>query len=1028
MSDLKMISPLLDSMTVESEGSGHDGRTCYTVRNVTTGECFILKRMSVPASDNQVSALILSGAYPDEAAVNEYYSRVVEDIKAELAIGKKLAASGSFSGAVDYQVERKESGVGYDIYILYPLYVPLNDILSKNALTNLRAVNLGLDMCDAISACREAGYLFGNIKPENIYLMQSGKFLLGDLGLVTLQDLKYACLPEEYIGKYSAPELSDLTASPNTTVDLYSLGMVLFRIYNGNHGPFEDEETGEAMADKLRMTGKPIPTPIYADYELASIILRACAFKPEDRFQTPEEFKQTLMLYMQRNEVSDTLIVPPIVASDAPITEDAETETDAVEEEPIYMTDAESLDEDFRKSFAPDLSGAGTEADIDPEAVPVPVPVELSAEAEMPEADAQAPEADELSAGSEEETEDIPVSSEESDAEDAEDSADGEEEEIIDPSQIDLDELIASVEEVVGSASEEELPQQDESGLKMSIVDPAAPVPDQYVDAAHEEPKPPVKKKKVGPIIGKIAAIILLLAAIGAAAYFLITWYFVDVQELRVESCTIDEAVVSLTSDEELSKFVLYCSDNYGSSCPISLVDGRYVISGLQPNTGYILTVNAAKYHTLTSASTYTLNFTTPEATEVTEFTAVRGEEDGQAVISFTYEGPQPEEWTLSYSNAAGDDSKQITITESPYTVTDLKLDENYTFTLSAPEGYFPTGILSVDYEVVPIVEANNVNVSEINESRITVTWEPGVNLPEEWTVTCEAEGMDILSETTKQTACSFALNSFDKAYTITINARGMVEPATLILPANPIVVNNLKAVTNEDGTISVIWETPAAVPDGGWYVSYNTTGSYHDPYMPNADEEAEETEEEATGENYAVLRNLIPNAQYDVTLSMIADNADQKIFGITKLNFTTDKSGALDEFNLDPEAPLTAEDEYVQLYLLPEEEEWVYSDLDDAKDTFAPNEKIAVCIEADSLTMMHDDVILTYVIRDAEGKVVNDISKTLEWAEMWYNRRHASAIPLPGPVGKDSVPGSYTLEVYVNGKLLASIGFTIAK
>ena len=295
MPELKMVSPLLDHMTAEKEIAGHNGRTCYTLRS-TTGERFILKRISVPASDSQVRALILSGAYPDEAAVHAYYGRVAADIKSELEIGKKLAASGSFAGAISYQIEPKESGVGYDVYILYPLYIPLNDFYARNAMTHLRAVNLGIDICDAISACREAGYLFGNIKPENIYFMTNGKFLLGDLGLVSLQELKYSCLPEEYIGAFSAPELADITTSPNMTIDLYSLGMVLYRIYNGNHGPFEDENTGEAMADKLRMTGKPLPTPIYADYELASIILKACAFKQADRYQTPEELKQALVL------------------------------------------------------------------------------------------------------------------------------------------------------------------------------------------------------------------------------------------------------------------------------------------------------------------------------------------------------------------------------------------------------------------------------------------------------------------------------------------------------------------------------------------------------------------------------------------------------------------------------------------------------------------------------------------------------------------------------------------------------------
>lgn len=994
MSDLKMISPLLDSMTVENETTGHNGRTCYTVRNVATNERFILKRMSVPESEKQVSALILSGAYPDEAAVNDYYSKVVEDIKAELSVGKKLAASGSFSGAINYQVEKKESGVGYDIYILYPLFVPLNDLLAKGAMTNLRAINLGLDICDAISACREAGYLFGNIKPENIYFVQSGKFLLGDLGLVTLQDLKYACLPEEYIGRYSAPELSNISASPNTTVDLYSLGMVLFRIYNGNHSPFEDEETSEAMADKLRLTGKPIPTPIYADYELASIILRACAFKPEDRFQTPEEFKQTLMLYMQRNEVSDSLIVPPIVASQAPLSEESEDAPDV--DEPIRMTDAEALDEDFRKSFAPDLSGGGTAADIDAEAAPAPAAIST----EAPSAPAAGtPEAHDS---------EKPAETPDENAVDTED---------VDPSQINIDELIASVEEVVGTVPAESA-ENEAAPLTMHIEE--APVAaDKYVDAMADEAEAP-PKKKVGPIIGRIIAIILLLAAIGAAVYFLLTWYFVDVQELRVDSCTIEEAAISLTTEDELNKFVLYCSDNYGSSCPVTLVDGKFVVNGLQPKTGYIVTVTAADYHALTSASTYTLNFTTPEATEITELAAVRGEKDGQALLSFAFEGPQPENWILSYTNAAGDDTKELSFTETTYTVTDLKLNDSYTFTLSASEGCFLTGTLSVPFEVVPIVEANQLNVSEISENRITVTWQPGENLPEEWTVTCEAEGMDMLTETTKQTSCAFSLGSFDKDYTITVSARGMAEPAVLVLPANPIVVNNLKATTNEDGSVAITWDTPVAIPDGGWYVSYNTTGSYHDPYMPNTDEESPE-------ENFAILKNLIPNAQYDVSLSIIGGNPEQKIFGISTLNFTTDKSGALDEFNLDPEAPLTSKNESIALYTLPEVEDWDYSDLDEAKESFTPDEKIAVCIEVDSVSMYDDDVLLTYVIRNAEGKVVNDVSKTLEWSDMWYNRRHASAIPLPGQSGKSSAAGSYTLEVYVSGKLLASASFAIS-
>ena len=113
MSELKLVSPLLDQMSVEEEIAGHNGCTCYALRHVQSGERFVVKRISVPASDLQVRALILSGAYPDDAAVHAYYGSVAEDIKNELDTGMRLAENGYFAGASSYQIEPKESGIGY---------------------------------------------------------------------------------------------------------------------------------------------------------------------------------------------------------------------------------------------------------------------------------------------------------------------------------------------------------------------------------------------------------------------------------------------------------------------------------------------------------------------------------------------------------------------------------------------------------------------------------------------------------------------------------------------------------------------------------------------------------------------------------------------------------------------------------------------------------------------------------------------------------------------------------------------------
>ena len=100
---------------------------------------------------------------------------------------------------------------------------------------------------------------------------------------------------------------------------------------------------------------------------------------------------------------------------------------------------------------------------------------------------------------------------------------------------------------------------------------------------------------------------------------------------------------------------------------------------------------------------------------------------------------------------------------------------------------------------------------------------------------------------------------------------------------------------------------------------------------------------------------------------------------------------------------------------------------LNDHRATFSTEEKIAVCVEVNAVNQSDDNVTLLYAVRDASGNIVNDVSRELTWDSLWYNRRHANAIPLPAGQGEASVPGDYTLEIYINGKLLASVGFTIA-
>ena len=324
MPELKMISPLLTNMELVKCVSVRGGTSVYIVKSTKSNQSYYLKHICIPESQKQVDALMFTGAAATVEDAQNYYKQVAADYQAELETLEKLSASPNIGCYRSYQIEPKEDGVGFEIYLLAEYRQTLAEVLAGTPMTQSGAVNLGVDLCSALCSLREAGLIHRNVKPSNVYLSSSGHYLLGDLGIAKIDELKYCSMPETMLSSFSAPELFSLLGTIEPTTDIYSVGMILYRIYNGNHGPFEDEKTSARAADKLRVTGEQLPVPMYADYEMADIVLKACAFKPEDRYQTPQELQEALLEYGKRNEASDALIVPPIQGEPEPIDPNAE--------------------------------------------------------------------------------------------------------------------------------------------------------------------------------------------------------------------------------------------------------------------------------------------------------------------------------------------------------------------------------------------------------------------------------------------------------------------------------------------------------------------------------------------------------------------------------------------------------------------------------------------------------------------------------------------------------------------------------
>ena len=86
----------------------------------------------------------------------------------------------------------------------------------------------------------------------------------------------------------------------DSRADIYSLGIVLYKLRNHNRIPFINLEKqlityrDKENALTRRMSGEQLPPPADAGAGLSEVILKACAYDREDRYQTAEEFREAL--------------------------------------------------------------------------------------------------------------------------------------------------------------------------------------------------------------------------------------------------------------------------------------------------------------------------------------------------------------------------------------------------------------------------------------------------------------------------------------------------------------------------------------------------------------------------------------------------------------------------------------------------------------------------------------------------------------------------------------------------------------
>ena len=168
----------------------------------------------------------------------------------------------------------------------------------NNAFSEEEIIKLGMDICRALVVCERNNITHRDIKPANVMVSDAGEYKLGDFG--TARSFDHSTLAT-YTGTetYMAPEVYKHQTYIGRKADIYSLGLMLYWLANNYTRPFIDLDRiptadERAYSEHRRVTGEPLPAPCNAGPALSHVILKACAYRSEDRYETAREMLEDL--------------------------------------------------------------------------------------------------------------------------------------------------------------------------------------------------------------------------------------------------------------------------------------------------------------------------------------------------------------------------------------------------------------------------------------------------------------------------------------------------------------------------------------------------------------------------------------------------------------------------------------------------------------------------------------------------------------------------------------------------------------
>jgi tRNA A-37 threonylcarbamoyl transferase component Bud32 len=196
-----------------------------------------------------------------------------------------------------YSLETDAQG---DLYLVLE-YVDggsLKNLISQDPLDVKRAIQIALDICDAVDVIWKYDIVHRDIKPSNILLTKDGTAKLTDFGVAQLgHETRRTQEARSHPGTpaYKSPEQASSTGYLDQRSDLYAVGLVLY----------------EMVTAKLYLRNRVPPHRVNRKVprSLSAVIMKALQENPADRYQSSQEMRAALEAVLKGGQLQGVGVV-----------------------------------------------------------------------------------------------------------------------------------------------------------------------------------------------------------------------------------------------------------------------------------------------------------------------------------------------------------------------------------------------------------------------------------------------------------------------------------------------------------------------------------------------------------------------------------------------------------------------------------------------------------------------------------------------------------------------------------------------